>query len=117
MIRHADEVKTDYRENVRGGNGTVIQRNILNDAAEMNGKGRTYAHMILEPGCSIGFHVHQGDSECYYVIKGEGEYNENNERTVTLHAGDATITPDGCGHAIKNIGNENLEFIALILYS
>lgn len=117
MIKHLEELATDYRDNVRGGDGTVIQRNVLNGADEMNGKGRTYAHMILKPGCSIGFHVHTGDSECYYVLKGEGEYNENNERTVVLHAGDTTITPDGCGHAIKNIGTEDFEFMALILYS
>ncbi len=33
--------------------------------------------MTLEPGCSLGYHEHHGESETYYIIQGQGEYNDN----------------------------------------
>ena len=34
-----------------------------------------------------------------------------------VRAGDVTVTPDGCGHALRNTGSVPLEFVALILDS
>ena len=115
MIRRSDERKIDLREQVRGGDGVTIQQNVLNDEAELNGKGRTYAHIKLEPGCSMGFHEHHGETECYYILKGTAEYNDNGEMK-TLCEGDVSFTDDGEGHGIKNNGPGDLEFMALILY-
>lgn len=39
----------------------------------------------------------------------------DNGRERILHAGDVTYTPMGECHSIENIGEENLEFIALIV--
>ena len=65
------------------------------------------------PGCSLGYHEHHGESETYYIIKGQGEYDDNGtKRPVTV--GDKTFTPDGCGHGIANTGDEDLVFMALI---
>ena len=56
---------------------------------------------------------HHGESETYYIIKGQGEYDDNGtKRPVTV--GDKTFTPDGCGHGIANTGDEDLVFMALI---
>lgn len=97
-----------------GGAGHVLKKDILGEK-ELNGrKCRLYAEMTLEPGCSIGYHVHEGESETYYFLSGEGTYDDNGaERPVK--AGDVTYTPDQCGHAIKNTGTENLVFMALII--
>ncbi|MEG0750587.1 MAG: cupin domain-containing protein [Oscillospiraceae bacterium] len=115
MIRRNDDRKIDLRESVRGGVGRTIQENVLCGEGELNGKGRLYAHMKLEPGCSIGFHEHIGDTEAYYILKGNAEYDDNGV-TTTLQKGDVTFTDDGEGHAIKNVGDSTLEFMALILY-
>jgi mannose-6-phosphate isomerase-like protein (cupin superfamily) len=81
----------------------------------MHHKGRVFAHTTLQPGCSIGYHIHSGESETYYIYSGIGEFNDNGT-LKTVYAGDVTMTPAEHGHGIKNIGDEHLELIALILY-
>ncbi|HBK68089.1 MAG TPA: cupin domain-containing protein [Firmicutes bacterium] len=81
----------------------------------MYGKGRAFTHCTLQPGCSIGFHLHENESETYYIYSGTGEFNDNGVIS-TVSAGDVTFTGAGEGHGLKNIGSEPLEFIALILY-
>ena len=63
----------------------------------------------------IGFHVHVGDAEIYYVYSGKGEYNDNGT-IVPIEAGDVTFCPAGTGHGVLCVGDEPLELIALILY-
>ena len=46
----------------------------------------------------------------------EPEYSDNGEMT-TLRAGDVAFAYDGEGHSIKNVSDEPMEMIALILYS
>ena len=67
------------------------------------------------PGSAIGYHIHNGESETYYILSGTAKYNDNGViKTVT--AGDVTFTGSGEGHGIEAIGNEPVEMIALILY-
>ena len=82
----------------------------------LNNEGkRTITHLLLRPGCEIGWHVHQGDGETYYILKGHGSFNDNGS-IVEVGPGDVTFTGSGEGHALINSGEENLEAIALILY-
>ncbi len=114
MIRKMSEYSVDIREQMRGGNGTVKIENFVS-AAELNEKGRLFGKIILEPGCSIGYHVHEADSEIFYLIKGTAQYNDGGEvKTVT--AGDTMICPTGTGHSIANEGDETVELVALIVY-
>ncbi|NLC53971.1 MAG: cupin domain-containing protein, partial [Firmicutes bacterium] len=55
------------------------------------------------------------EGEAYYILSGTGEFNDNGAVT-TVTAGDVTFTGAGEGHALKNIGTEPLDFIALIIY-
>ena len=114
MIRKAAECKKEYRENMRGGNGTVELTNFATPA-ELNDKGRLFANITLKPGCGIGYHVHETDSELFYLMKGEALYNDNGTE-YTVSAGDVMICPAGTGHAIANNGQENVEICAVILY-
>lgn len=100
-------------ENMAGGDGHVIIKRILGEK-ELNGKCRLYAEVTIEPDCSLGYHVHHNESETYYILSGEGEYNDNGA-TRPVKAGDMTFTPDGCGHGLKNTGRDNLVFMALII--
>ena len=48
------------------------------------------------------------------ILRGEGDYNDNG--TVRpVKAGDVTFTPDGKGHGLKNTGDTDLVFMALII--
>ena len=40
---------------------------------------------------------------------------DDDGKAVPVEAGDVTFCEDGKGHGMKNTGNEDLEFIALIL--
>lgn len=106
-------METERIENMCGGKGHVIIKHILGEK-ELNGKCRLYAQVTLEPGCSLGFHEHHGESETYYIISGEGIYSDNGNLRM-VKAGEKTFTPDGCGHALSNTGNEDLVFMALII--
>ena len=116
MIRKKEECKTELREHMRDGNGTVKLTHFIEGAGELCDKGRLFSKITLEPGCSIGFHVHENDSELFYIIKGTAEYNDNGEiKTVT--SGDVTICPAGEGHGIGNGSDEPVELIAVIVYA
>ena len=65
-------MKIRREEHMAGGNGHVIIKEIL-DAEQLNGKCGLYAQVTLEPGCSLGYHEHHGESETYYIIQGQGE--------------------------------------------
>lgn len=104
---------TERIENMCGGEGHVIIKRILGEK-ELNGKCGLYAQVTLERGCSLGYHEHHKESETYYIISGEGEYNDNGV-TRSVKAGDRTFTPDNCGHGLKNTGMDDLVFMALII--
>ena len=114
MIRKAEECKVEYREKMREGNGTVQITNFCN-AEELNDKGRLFCKITLNPGCSIGYHVHEKDTELFYIIKGTAVYSDAGEEKVVT-AGDVTICPTGTGHSIANNSDEVVELIALIVY-
>ncbi len=114
MVRRENERTVDIK-NMFGGPGLARLVRIREDPEELYGKGRVFSHLFLEPGCGVGYHVHQGDGEVYYILKGQGEYDDNGQ-TVTVGPGDVTFVEAGEGHALLNTGSETLEAIALVLY-
>lgn len=116
MIRKSSECQVEYREHMRDGDGTVRITNFITGPAELNDKGRLFGKITLDPGCSIGYHVHEGDSELFYILNGTAEYNDNGT-IVQVSAGDVTICPAGTGHGIANRTDEVVELIAVIPYA
>ena len=106
-------MKIRREENMAGGKGNVIIKELLGEK-ELNRKCGLYAEVTIEPGCSLGYHEHHGESETYYILSGQGNYDDNG-RIRPVKAGDITYTPDGCGHALSNSGNTDLVFMALII--
>ena len=116
MIRRKDECQIEYREHMRDGNGTVELTSLIESPEELCNKGRLFSRITLKSGCSIGYHVHETDSELFYILSGTAQYNDNGQvRTVT--AGDVTICPPGTGHGIANETDETVEFVAVIVYA
>ena len=114
MVRTAGEAKYVEKQMFDGA-GKAKMRLILESNEEMYGKGRVFNHLYLAPGCEVGWHIHHGDGETYYILSGTGEYNDNGT-LKTVGPGDVTFVDDGEGHALKNTGDEMLEAIALILF-
>ena len=115
MVKKRDELKKETIVNLKCGKGTIDLINILSPD-EMGEKGRLFAVNVIPPECSIGPHAHDGDFETYYIIKGRAEVNDGGH-VCEVGPGDVTICENGSFHGIRNIGEENLEYIALILYS
>lgn len=89
----------------------------LSDLADFEGRNkklRTFSLAELEPDSEVEFHIHEGEAESYYILSGEGIYNDNGTE-IPVSPGMVTFTPSGTGHAIRNTGTERLVFIALIL--
>ena len=114
FVRRREDVPVMYKK-MFNGEGEAEMHVILNGADEMYNKGRVFNHVYLAPGAEIGWHVHKGDGETYYILSGKGEYSDNGN-IITVGPGDTTFVDEGEGHSMKNIGEEPLEAIALILY-
>lgn len=114
MVTRKESIETVRVDNFKGGSGYIQNRHILH-ADGMYGKGRLFAHGRLDKDCEIGWHVHQGDGETFYILSGEGEYNDNGSKT-TVKAGDVCFVDEGEGHSMKNVKDEPLEYIALVLF-
>lgn len=102
------------KENASGGKGYILIKRLLDDT-ELNGKCGLYAQVTIPPGCSLGIHEHKGESETYYILSGRGTYHDNGTDRP-IGPGDVTFTPDGCTHGLDNTGNEDIVFMALIIF-
>ena len=112
MIIGRNERNPENLNNPFGGEGNLELDHLLKSPlcpTNMN----MFAVATLEPGSTIGYHQHTGESECYYIISGKGQYNDDG-CTRRLVPGDVTFTASGHSHSLKNIGDEDLVFVAVI---
>lgn len=112
MIHYSDKMIPEQREHMRGGDGIATVTPAL-IKGEYQSDLRMFSHITLPSGASIGYHVHQGEEELFYILTGTAEFNDNG----TVHmikAGDATATCSGQGHSIRNCGDRPLEILAVI---
>ena len=98
---------------VQNGKGLVHIKE-LTDKEGLYNHGRLFAHVTVDPGCSIGYHDHQHETEFYYIIKGEGVFNDDGKE-VLVHAGDICARGYGKLHGLENKTDEPVELIALIV--
>ena len=115
MIKRNENHKIESVEHMFGEDGCVIYKRIAETPDDLYGKGRVFSIVTLEKGCGLGWHVHKGDGEFYYVLSGEAEYSDNGVMTV-LKAGDTAFCPNGEGHSAKNVKDEPFVFVALVIY-
>lgn len=113
MITKKGQHRLFTEERSNGGKGSITLEHLLEEPA-FCGNGKLFAKVTVSPGSSVGTHPHSDDIESYYILKGTARYMDNGRERI-LHAGDVTYTPMGECHSIENIGEENLEFIALIV--
>lgn len=92
--------------NFKGGEGRYIMKHYTDDKVKIM-FGR------LEPGCSIGLHTHEMNSEIMYILSGVATYIYENEEEV-VHPGEVHYNPMGKQHTLKNNGSEDLTFFAVV---
>ena len=115
MIKRSSEIEGKVLTNFKDGIGDVTMYHFMTEK-EANGAGRLFVKTVIEPGNSIGEHTHDGDVEAYYILKGKALVSDNGNEVV-LEPGDCNFCPDGQSHSIKNVGDDTLEYIAIILYT
>ncbi len=112
MIRKNQEMVTEVRNQMRGGEGNTTITHIYKKD-ELKGNSRLCARLSLEPGASIGDHKHENEEEIYYILSGQGVVIDDGVPKDVV-AGDAVLTRDGATHSIRNTGDVALEFMAVI---
>ncbi len=98
---------------VQNGKGLIHIKD-LTDKEGLYGHGRMFAHITVDPGCSIGYHAHEHETEFYYILKGEAVFNDDGKE-VLVHAGDICATGYGQHHGLENKTQEPVELMALIV--
>ena len=106
MVIDFDKYPVVAKPNFKGGNKEYLVQTFEDgDNRIMHGR--------LEPGASIGLHLHEESSEIYYILKGQAELIYDDGRETVL-PGQAHYCPVGHSHSLMNNGNEELEFIAIV---
>lgn len=113
MIKRKDEMTSTVKPNMRGGDGQAVVTDILSNG-EYNGKARLVATITLNPGCSIGPHVHDNEEEIFYVIEGTASYFDNGE-TVILNKGDSCVCLGGQTHSIANADSSSVLVVFAVI--
>ena len=71
--------------------------------------------MLINKGQQRNLHWHVNANEWQYYLRGKGQvalFGSGGRSKVTdVSAGDAVYIPMGFGHAIKNVGDEDLEIV------
>jgi mannose-6-phosphate isomerase-like protein (cupin superfamily) len=61
----------------------------------------------LEPGASVGYHIHEDTEEVYFIMSGMGLYNEEGKEHPAS-PGDIFLCRLGRSHSIVNTGEGKL---------
>lgn len=112
MTKHEDR-KVVCQNRVNGGMGFIMKEALLSEE-ELGEHCKMFSKVTLKPFCELGHHEHYDETETYYILSGKGMY-EDDGKAIPVEAGDVLFCKDGCGHGIKNTGEEDLSFVALIL--
>lgn len=111
MITHKAQQAHSIREFMRGGR-KYVQFNDL--SAQLPEKVRVFSVLTLIPGASIGYHVHENETELFYFLEGNGRFQDD-DQFYDISAGDSTATFSGHGHGVENTGDTNLVLLACIV--
>lgn len=99
--------------NTAGEKDTVIFES-ANTQEELLNKCSLFGRMTLKQGCRVGYHLHEGDIESYYIVSGKGLYTCEGEKTE-VSSGDMAYCGNGEEHDLINTGEDDLVVMALIV--
>lgn len=111
MVNYKSEFTIEVREQMRGGK---LHAEIAKLSKELPENVRLFATIRLIPGASIGYHVHENETEMFYFAEGEGIVKDD-ETEKAVSAGDSMLTFPGHGHAVENNGDKDLVLVAVIV--
>jgi mannose-6-phosphate isomerase-like protein (cupin superfamily) len=71
--------------------------------------------ITLPPGDAQEPHMHPATSHAWFIVSGKGEVTMEDGRRETIEPGIFSVHPRNSVHGLRNIGDENLVYIALSL--
>ncbi|GIF68979.1 hypothetical protein Ais01nite_70140 [Asanoa ishikariensis] len=117
-----DAVADDPRYTKRGAMfvpaGQGIQRWVAGDMYSVKASAKTtngllgFVEASVPPGGGPVAHVHNRESEAFYLLDGELEFLDGDE-THTAHTGDFVFVPPGVRHRFKNKGVHTAKLLFL----
>lgn len=110
ITRMAQQVHYN-KEQMRGGEKYVQFTDLSSQVPE---RVRVYSILRLIPGATIGYHVHEGETELFYFLEGSGQVQDD-DQIVDIQAGDSMATFSGHGHGVMNTGDQDLVLLACIV--
>ena len=113
MYTKSGDHRVEVREHARGGEGKLAVHHFL-EKEQLAPHSRLLCRIVMEPGNTMGYHTHEGEGEFFYVFSGVAKIIEDDKETH-LYPGDTFWTPAGCSHSIEVVGDETLEYLALVL--
>ena len=103
---------SEVRVNMRGGEGQVTLSALAKE--ELPSMCRLLSTITLPAGASIGHHVHENETEIFYILEGTPEITDD-DATYVAQPGDTILTGPGHGHAVKNGGDGAVRMLAVII--
>jgi mannose-6-phosphate isomerase-like protein (cupin superfamily) len=91
-----------------GGEGACHWKMLMN-GMHLEGEWNCVEYVVIEPGASVGEHVHLRTEEIYYIVSGRAVVTIDDVETE-VRPGDLITTPIGSAHSIRNHGTENMHF-------
>lgn len=112
MVKKKENLEVTTRAAMKGGPGEVVQTSFVSKEELLN-KGRLFGNLHLEPNCGIGYHVHEDETEIFYIANGEAIYNDNGIE-VPVKKGDVCVCAPTQGHAVTTT-DKPCDLIAVII--
>ena len=113
-VRYADRPKTDPATRI-----FEIAEHIVVDPEKLR-SGRMYVGdafravvLTLTPGQQQTLHVHPATDHAWFIVSGAGEVTMEGAAKHAVRAGMFLVHPRNTVHGLKNVGEENLVYVAL----
>jgi len=105
----------EHREAMRGGKGSAEMYHVIPKDSSSD-TVRLISEIVLNPSSSIGKHQHEGETEPFYILSGEGMFNVNDEPGVKVGPGDVCLIESGDWHSIENLSDTDELHIMAVIY-
>lgn len=109
VISSSKLAKTEVQKKCHGGRGQIIFREVFG-RENFESNLQHFHETIILPHSTIGYHLHKGNEEIYYIVEGKGTMKVNGKKMV-VSTGDAVITHSGGRHGLANTTDKELKIL------
>lgn len=90
----------------------VWKKILLGKEDVINGEVQMINWALLPVGNAFERHYHEDMQEVFIIVRGMAKITVG-QKTETLSAGDAVVIPAGSIHTMKNIGQNDVEYVVV----